>query len=643
MIADESVERVREAADIVEVIGEHVKLRRMGVDWRGPCPFHGGKNPNFAVSPRKGIYHCYKCGVTGDVITYLREREGLDFASAVRQLGERFGVEVRETDTRRDAPDERAPLWEVLGAAVELFQELLRTDESGAAARDYLASRHVEREAADAFGVGYAPRDGRVLRDRLGALGFGDARLLEVGLLVQREGESEVRPRFRDRLMFPITDAAGHPVGFGGRLMGPGEPKYLNSPETKAFSKGRLLYNMHQAKQSIRKEERVLLVEGYFDVLRLSAAGIGAAVAPLGTALTEAQAQLVARYTSNAFLLYDSDEAGLRATFRSGLELLRQGVAVRVVTLPEGEDPDSFVARHGGERMERQLAGAIDLFERQVQILERHGWFADLHRKRRAVDKLLPTIRAASDPLTRDLYLGRLGELAGVDRATLQREVDEPQRRGPGGAARPAGRAAAGADGAPPPDDAPSPWRQPRRAGKWQGRRGRGDRRFGDRREDAELVDARPPRPGQAHGDMSERYLVLAMLHLDHQIERIAEAVQPESFRNPIFAEIFSVLVERGEVGDVAELAEALSDPATAGLQRLLTAGAELDPPGRIVQDSLAQLRYLDLEEQLRAVEGMLEGASSERRAALDAERQRLIAERRALGARGDGWRRPRT
>ena len=649
MITDESVERVREAADIVAIVGEYVDLKKAGADFRGPCPFHHGTHRNFSVSSRKNFYHCFVCNESGDVFDFLRKHLGLDWPSAVRLVAEKSGVEVRETDSRRDAPDEREPIWEVVAAAAELYRAALWDEPAGEAARQYLAQRGVDRPAAEPFGLGFAPRDARAWRDRLGALGFDDMRLLEAGLLVRRD-DGELRPRFRDRLMFPIADPAGHLSGFGGRLIAAGEPKYLNSPETKVFSKGRLLYHLHQAKQSIRREERVLLVEGYFDVLRLSTAGLDAVVAPLGTALTEAQAQLVARYTRSAFLLYDSDAAGLKATFRAGLELLRHGVAVRVVTLPDGEDPDTFVARHGAERLERHLGAASDLFERQVQILERRGFFADITRKRTAVDKLLPTIRAATDPLTRDLYLERLAERTGIDRATLLREVDEPRRatggrggRGDGGGStrgerdgrdggrRPDGPAEGGAPELPSFD-------RPGGGGRWKGKPGwrRGDRRFGERRSDQELMDVRPPRPYGERTRAAERYLVLAMLHLDGQIEAVAERVRPESFRDPLLAEIFSVLVERGTVGDLESLAEALSDEAARELQPLLNARGELDPPGPIISDSLAKLRYFELTEQIDEIARLESAADGERRAALERERLRLTDALKALGARGN-------
>src|SRR6476620_9358574 len=270
------------------------------------------------------------------------------------------------------------------------------------------------------------------MRAYLNTLGFDDARLEEAGLLVTPEGTTEPRPRFRGRLMFPIYDIGGHVAGFGGRLLGPGEPKYLNSAESPVFTKGKLLYGLNWAKQAARRDERMLVVEGYFDAMRVIGAGVESVVAPMGTALTEDQAKLIRRYTDRVYLLYDSDKAGLKATFRSGDELLRQGAAVQVATLPEGEDPDSFVRAGGARALEAQLASSIDVFERKIQILERGGWFADLRKKRQALDRLLPTLRATSDPLTRDMYLGHASAAAGVTRELLERELTAPQRGRPG-------------------------------------------------------------------------------------------------------------------------------------------------------------------------------------------------------------------
>ncbi|MEO6444799.1 MAG: DNA primase [Gemmatimonadaceae bacterium] len=423
MIPDEEVERIRESADIVAIIGEFVPLKGRGGNYRGPCPFHQGVNRNFSVSAQKKFFHCFVCKESGDVFSFLQKRFGVDWPSAVRMVAEKSGLELREVQTKRQGPDPREPLWEANAAAQLYFHRVLWEEALGEPAREYLASREVTREVAERFGLGYAPREIGLMRAYLASLGIDDTTMLEAGLLVKRDATEEPRPRFRTRLTFPIHDQGGHLAGFGGRLIGPGEPKYLNTGESPIYSKGRLLYNLHQARNAIRRDERVVIVEGYFDVIRLVAAGIETVVAPLGTALTTEQAALMVRYARNVFLLYDSDQAGLRATFRAGDELLTEGATVRVVTLPEGDDPDTFVRTHGREALERQLKDAIDVFERKVQLLDRGGWFADLTKRRAAVDRLLPTIRATSDPVLRDMYIGRASEASLVDRAVLAREV----------------------------------------------------------------------------------------------------------------------------------------------------------------------------------------------------------------------------
>ena len=423
MIPDEVVEQVRDSADIVQIIAEYVNLKRAGSDFRGPCPFHQGTHRNFSVSPKKRMYFCFVCHEGGDVFHFLQKRLGVDWPAAVKMVGEKSGIEVREVQSRREGPDPREPLWEVNATAAVYFQKILWDDPLGQQAREYLAQRDISREVADQFGIGFAPREIGLLRNYMNTLGFDETRLVTAGLLVQGEDGSEPRPRFRSRLMFPILDSPGRNIGFGGRLIGPGEPKYLNSSESAVFSKGKTLYGLNWAKNDVRREDQVLVVEGYFDVVRLMAAGVTTVVAPMGTALSDAQAAILRKLTKNVFLLYDSDKAGLQATFRSGDELLRQGVSVRVVTLPEGEDPDTFVKTHGAAALTARLKDAIDVFERKIQLLERAGMFAELHKKRRALDRLLPTVRATSDEIMRDLYITRASEVSGVARAVLDREL----------------------------------------------------------------------------------------------------------------------------------------------------------------------------------------------------------------------------
>ena len=371
LIPDDVIEQVREAADMVGIIGEHVELKRTGSDFRGPCPFHGGTHRNFAVIPKKGMFYCFVCHEAGDVFTFFMKKLGMDYPTAVREVARRVGITIPERGP--SGPDPREPLFGAVAAAADWFARQLRESPEADVAREYLASRQLELDTVLPLGLGYAPR-GKAFLDAMKGLGLRDEVLLEAGLVVKREEEeAPLVPRFRGRLLFPIHDLRARVVGFGGRILGEGEPKYLNSPDTPIFHKGKLLYNLHVAKHAIRKAERAILVEGYFDVLRLSLAGIEEVVAPLGTGLTPEQAQLVKRHVTQVILLYDPDDAGLRATFRAGDELLREGLRVSVATLPPGEDPDKLVQRQGAAGLAALLEDAVDVLERKVQILERRG------------------------------------------------------------------------------------------------------------------------------------------------------------------------------------------------------------------------------------------------------------------------------
>ncbi len=444
-IPDEVIEQVRDSVDLVGVIGETIQLKRTGADWRGCCPFHGGQHRNFAVIPRKGMYYCYVCHEAGDVFTFLMKRQGLDYPSAVREMARRVGISIPERTGPAEGPDPREPLFTALSAAQEWFATQLRDHAEALLARTYLESRDIPLETAGEHGLGYAPRvEG--FREAMSALGIAEAALLDAGLLHRREDGSMGR-RFRQRLLFPIRDLRGRVVGFGGRSLDGHEPKYLNSPESPLFHKGGMLYNLHDAKQDMRREGAALVVEGYFDVLRLVIAGIDHVVAPMGTALTPEQAALLKRFAPQVILLYDSDAAGLRATFRAADECLRHKLRVRVATLPDGQDPDSLVRAGGAAALEEILGDAIDPLDRKIQLLERKGWFEGLEHRREALDRLLPTARAAADPIARDLYLARIGERTGVSRPVLEQELAahrEPavapnltRAAGPAGPARP--------------------------------------------------------------------------------------------------------------------------------------------------------------------------------------------------------------
>src|SRR2546428_1160395 len=426
MIPDDVIDQVREAADLVGIIGEHVELKRTGADYRGPCPFHGGTHRNFAVIPKKGMFYCFVCHEAGDVFTFFMKKLGMDYPTAVREVARRVGITIPER-TSPPGPDPREPLYQAVATAADWYARQLRESPEAEIARKYLESRHVTMEQAQLQGLGYAPRGAEFLAAMKG-LGLKEEVLLEAGLLVKREDAKNLIPRFRARLLFPIHDLRSRVVAFSGRVLGDGEPKYLNSPESPVFHKGKLLYNLHVTKHAMRKAERAILVEGQFDVLRVTLAGLEEVVAPLGTGLTEDQAALLQRHTAHVILLYDSDDPGLRATSRAGDVLLRHKLRVSVATLPEGEDPDTLVQNKGAAALEQAIKDSVDVLERKIQILERKDFFGSLPGRRRALDRLLPTIRAAADPITRDLYISRVAEVAGIRKDVLQREVDPKEQ-----------------------------------------------------------------------------------------------------------------------------------------------------------------------------------------------------------------------
>ena len=425
VIPDELIEQVRDTADMVQVLGEHVALRRTGADYRGPCPFHGGTNRNFAVIPKKQMYYCFVCHEGGDVFTFFMKHLGMDYPTAVREVAAKVGVVIPDRPT--GGPDPREPLYSAAAIAGEWYAKRLREAPDGEVARKYLAHRGFSGEALHPLGLGFAPKGG-VFLEAMEKLGIAQDVLLEAGLVVRRE-DGSVRPRFWGRLLFPIHDLRGRVVGFGGRVLGDGEPKYLNSPDSRIFHKGQLLYNLHHARPSIRRAEEAIVVEGFFDVLRAVEAGVENVVAPLGTALTSDQAALLKRYTQAVVLLYDNDQAGMRASFRAADRLLRTTIRVTIATLPQGEDPDSVVVKGGAAALKEIVCDAMDVFERELQLLDRKGWMETLAGRRRALDRLLPTLRAAADPVTRDLYVSRAAETLGITAESIRREVNSGPSR----------------------------------------------------------------------------------------------------------------------------------------------------------------------------------------------------------------------
>ncbi len=588
MIPDDVVEEVRARADIVEVIGEHVTLKKAGKDFKGSCPFHDERTPSFFVVPAKGFYNCFGCGQSGDVFSFLMNKMGLDFVEAVKEVGRRSGVGVREVGGGEGEDPYRAH-HEANAFARDFFRTVL-AGEDGSEARRYLEERGVGAETVEKFGLGYAPDEWRALRESAAQHGISDALLLEVGLLTTSERSQEPYDRFRNRIIFPIESTSGKVVAFGGRVLGVGGvgvPKYLNSPETPVYQKGEILYGLSRARHPIRRDDATaLLVEGYTDVVSLAAAGVENAVATLGTALTSGQARLLGRYARRALLLFDSDAAGLRATFRSGDILLREGVHPSVVTLPPGEDPDSLVRKDGAAGLRRHLGEAVDLLDRKLQILDERDHFSSIEKTRRAVDRLLPTLRAARDSTLRDLYVAKVSERTGVRRETLEEEMAR---------------------------DAPPVARSlPRETERVSPGRIRG-------------------RSGPVLPPMGpERKLVQLLLRTGEWVERAAERVGPEDFEDPVYRTIFCALVEDP---DLRSAPEGMDAAAARRLEELLEDPEELLHAGRVFEGSVAQIRGRSLDRRYEKLKRRIEGArDEEERRALVVEKARLRRERNEIG-----------
>ncbi len=438
---DELLSRV----DIVEVVGQRVPLRQAGREYTARCPFHEERTPSFTVSPAKQFYHCFGCGAHGNAIGFLMAHDGLSFPEAVEELAARAGLEVpREAGAGADPRQEA--LLTLLQRAARLYRRWLGEE---ARAQDYLRRRGIAPETAEAFALGYAPRAWTRLLEALGR-GPRELRLLgEAGLAVSREGGRRY-DRFRDRLLFPIRDRRGRVLGFGGRALGEEQPKYLNSPESPVFHKGRLLYGLYEALQAGRLE-RLLVVEGYMDVVSLHQHGLPWAVATLGTAVTREQVEALFRTAPRLVFCFDGDAAGRRAAWRAleqALPALREGREVRFLFLPEGEDPDSLVRREGGEAFGARTENAVPFSAFLTAELRRRTDTGSVEGRARLVELARPLLSKLASGVLRHMMAEELARLAGTPAELLLGEAAPgPARQRGAEASRPAGARPGGAPG----------------------------------------------------------------------------------------------------------------------------------------------------------------------------------------------------
>lgn len=423
-IPEDIIEKVRERSDIVEIIGEHVALKQSGRNFKALCPFHPEKAPSFMVSPEKQIYHCFGCGAGGNVFSFLMQSEGMTFPEAVKALAKRYGIEIPDSLPR--VSGETSLAYRLNAMAAKAYHSALLGTKEGKGARKYLRARGIGEAVENDFLLGYAPRAGNLLVLEAKRRKIDERKLAAMGLAVEREGG--LRDLFHGRLIFPIASAGKRILGFGGRVLDDGTPKYLNSPETRLFKKSETLFGIHRAKGPLRTSGLGLMVEGYMDVIPLHAQGFENTVASLGTAFTFEQAVRLRRYCADVVFLYDADQAGRLAALRACEPAVQAGLKVRVGRIPEGYDPDSFLRERGRDALEQVIGDAsyyIDFVFSQTRS-------EDIEEAVRYTLRIIDKIR---EPIRTSLDLKRLAEKSGIPMAMLQislKTISQDKRAVPG-------------------------------------------------------------------------------------------------------------------------------------------------------------------------------------------------------------------
>lgn len=430
MIDNSTIDRIYAAADIVEVIGDYITLKRQGVNYQACCPFHNEKTPSFVVSPSKGIYKCFGCGKAGNAVTFVREHEGVSFAEALKIVGKKYGIEVQEReqseeDIRRN--NDRESMFALNAWAAEYFAKYLSgSDEGRTVGLSYFAQKRGFTDATiRKFGLGFCSADGEAMTMAALSAGYKKDFLLSTGLTLQREGDGKLRDRFRDRVMFPVHNISGRVVAFGGRTLRTDKSvaKYQNSPESDIYSKKRELYGLYFAKKAIQQLDFAIMVEGYTDVISMHQAGVENVVASSGTSLTTEQIQLLRRFTHNITVIYDGDSAGIHASLRGIDMILKEGMNVRVVLLPPEHDPDSFARAHSATELQNYIKdNEQDFISFKAKLmLESVG--SDPIKRSEVIRDMVQSIVQVPDSIKRAIYIQECARIMSIDEQTLTAEV----------------------------------------------------------------------------------------------------------------------------------------------------------------------------------------------------------------------------
>ncbi|MDH3613670.1 MAG: DNA primase [Gammaproteobacteria bacterium] len=423
LIPQDFIDDLIARADIVEVIGRRLQLKKAGREFKACCPFHDEKTPSFTVSPGKGFYHCFGCGAHGTAIGFLMEYDHMSFVEAIENLASLMGVDVPRDESDRPARryDE---LFSLMTSVEQHWQGCLRDN---TVAVEYLQRRGIDGATAKRFGIGYAPDSWSDVLDKFGKTPQAAERLLATGLVIRKDNGKHY-DRFRDRIMFPIRNTRGRTIGFGGRALGDGEPKYLNSPETVLFHKGRELYGLYEARQALRQIERLVVVEGYMDVVALARHGIDFSIATLGTATTADHLNVLFRLTENVIFSFDGDRAGKAAAWRAlenALPQVREGRQIRFVFLPDGHDPDSFVNEHGADAFMTALDNGVALSDFLIGELASQVDMTTVDGKARLAELAKPMIHKIPQGVYRELLIDSLADKVGLTGARLEKMLGQ--------------------------------------------------------------------------------------------------------------------------------------------------------------------------------------------------------------------------
>ena len=437
-IPEQKIEEIRNAADIVDIISGHVHLRKRGKNFVGLCPFHQEKTPSFTVSEDKQIYHCFGCGAGGNAFKFLMEFKNISFVEAVEEIAEHLGIKIDYDSSPFDQQQsELEELYEINVLAARFFSDNLLKSASGEEAREYLKNRYIKPQTQKIFGIGYAPYgwDNFLVHAKENKIDLTKTKLLG---LIDLNDKGEYYDKYRGRIIFPIFSPNGRVIAFGGRILTNQEntAKYLNSPESPVYSKRRSLYGLYHSKDEIRKIDRAILVEGYLDLISLYQAGVKNVVASSGTSLTDEQVQLLSRFTKNIIILFDADPAGQKASLRSIEILLKQDFEVKVITLPKGEDPDSYIIKHGKDEFDELVSSAKNFLEYQTAQFEEQGLFEDPAEMTKAIRELVKTLALVNDELKRNLLMKTIAKKFSLREKLIESELNtvlQQQKQGSGG------------------------------------------------------------------------------------------------------------------------------------------------------------------------------------------------------------------